>query len=83
MRVRQTARNNMVWRKRNFRKIHLKTEPSGLVLWPKDKKGPNLAQAFSIRPMISVGFRSALPKGPQQAEPTIKKRENGVLALVS
>ena len=33
--------------------------------------------------MIDFGFQSALPKGPRQAKPTVKKQENVVLALVS
>ena len=35
--VRQTTRNNMVWRTRNFRKIHLKIDTSEIMLWLEEK----------------------------------------------
>ena len=37
MHVRQTTRNNMVWRTRNFRKIHLKIDTSEIMLWLEEK----------------------------------------------
>ena len=63
MRVRQTTRNNMVWRTRNFRKIHLKIEPSEIMLWLEEKGVPDSLQPISIRPVIIFGFGSGRPKG--------------------
>ena len=48
MRVRQTTRNNMVWRTRNFRKIHLKIEPSEIMLRLEEKRVPDSPQPISI-----------------------------------